>query len=252
MVVPRTLVRLPRLRMLAAQLAMVMAAMPAVADEGSVLAPSLALSFTTPSVVVSPTDEVELWVTLSVSDGPLTFDTASSSQPFGLHPDLLPAYGFDYSDSNPVSTPFGSYSHIGLFTSRSCDDQVTFPNCSPEIYEFTVPAGSSTWFNSEQPFEIEAGSSRDFLLATLQPVGGAAPVGSYSIFNVGLGVIVYGLAEDGTTELEAEAFSANTSCPSDGSGCAFTITVVPEPNAAWLMLAGIVPVWLRVRRRRLQ
>jgi hypothetical protein len=241
----KTLVQVPRLCVLAAQLAMVMLASPALAQE-QLPPPSLQLSFTTPSVVVSPEDDVELWVTLSVSEGPLTFDTSSDTAPFDLHPDLLPLTGNNY-ESGQYDVAFGSYTSISLFTSRVCNDEVSNV-CDPSIYSYTIPADPATWFSIEQPFAMAAGDSQDFLLSTLQPVGGAAPTGSYRIFNVGLGLFVNGFAEDGTTVLEAEVFSAST-CFTGDPGCAFTITVVPEPNGAWLMLAGIVPIWLRLRRR---
>lgn len=208
--------------------------------------PVIELQFRTPAVTVSPTDEVPIWVTMSVSEAPLTFDTTASEPPFGLGSLPLPALGNNFV-SGLFGVPFASYNSLSLFIFRVCNDEVS-TGCSPLIYEYTVPGDPAGWFAIEQPFELAAGSSRDFFLYSLRPVGGAAPAGSYDIFNLGLGLRVSGLAADGETSLEADVFVART-CDDSALGCAFTVTVVPEPHTAWLMLAGIVPLWMRLRRR---
>lgn len=237
------LFRRARARLLAGPVALCLVATPAWAGDAL---PVLELQFTTSSVVVLPTEAVPLWVTLSVSEAPLAFDTSASEAPFGLMPAQLPATGSNFS-LGLFDEPFGSYTSIGLYTFRVCNDEVSTV-CTPLIYTYDVPSDPATWFEIEQPFELAAGDSRDFLLYSLLPVDGAAAAGSYRIFNVGVGLTVFGYAEDGVTPLEAEVFSSRT-CAGGAGDCAFTITVVPEPRTAWLLLAGIVPVWMRLRRR---
>lgn len=240
---PEGLNRFIRSRLLALPAALCLSASPAVAQEAL---PALDLQFTTDSVVVAPGDAVPLWVTLSVSEAPLVFDDTATEPPFGLQPEQLPTTGNNFS-LGLFDQPFGSYERIGVFIFRLCNDEIS-TICSPLVYEYTVTGSPASWFAIERPFEQPEGTSRDFLLYTLQPVGGAAAPGSYRIFNVGLGLRVFGTALDGVTPLEANVFSPST-CAGGSGDCAFTITVVPEPATAWLLLAGIVPVWMRLRRR---
>ncbi len=233
------------LRLRGAALITLAAALPPAWAQVEIL-PTLNLSFTSATATVAPTDSVPIWVTLSVSDAPLSFDTSSGTAPFGLPASWLPAAGHNYT-LGLYDQLFGSYSHITLYTFRYCNDEVS-SGCNPLIYSFGGSGGPSSWFSVEQPFTLNDGDSRDFLIHTLLPVGGAAPAGSYRIFNLGLGLTVHGLAEDGVTELEASVFETTTCW--QGGGCAFTVSVVPEPGAGWLMLAGLLPLARRLRGRR--
>lgn len=206
--------------------------------------PILDLVFRSASVVVQPGEVVPVWVTLTAHDAPLSFDTTSGVPPFGLDPAMLPATGTDPA-SGRSHLPFGSYAGILLSVNRTCNDEVSL-GCDPGVYEFGVPTGPGSWFDLAQPFTLEAGTSRDFLLFELLPVGGVAAPGSYRLFNVGLGLYTTGFATDGVTSIEGLVFDTMT-CLGAGPECAMTVTVVPEPAAPWLMLVGLVPLWMRVR-----
>lgn len=211
--------------------------------------PELEVVFRDPMLTVGPSDTIEVWVTLSnVGSDALSFDTSSSEAPFGLDPAMLPTMGND--DAGPPnSLPFGSYDSISLFTYRYCNDEFSI-GCGPGTHQFGNALPGAGWFDIDTPFELAAGASMDISLYTLVPVGGSAAPGVYSAFNMGLGLFVRGLAEDGVTALEADVFSAGT-CAGSAPGCSFTVTVVPEPASALLLLAGLVPLLpLAARRRR--
>jgi len=211
----------------------------------------LQLDFRDPVGTVSGTETIDMWVTLrSVGQDPVTFDQ-DASEPFGLDASQLPLEGYDNSSNLQA---FGSYTSIGLFTSRTCEGTFT-QGCSAGPYEFVSPEDGNEWFAIERLFTLAPGDSIDILLYTLKPVGGVAAAGTYQLSHVGLGLTVYGLALDGTTPLQYDVFSANT-C-SDGSvpGCGFSRTVaaaVPEPDSVAMLLGGLGLVGWVMRRRRLQ
>jgi hypothetical protein len=234
--------------LLAGLMAMLFSASSAIAA-----VPSLSLAFKDSAVTVNPNENVDIWVTLTVSDAPLVIDLSSpQTYPFGLDPSLLPGTGNNY--TVPASNvPFAHYDNVNLFTSRSCVDDVTDSLCNPLIYTYTTWSTPGNWLelpnNSPDNKITLSQGTHDFIVNTLMPVGGYATPGSYNIFNVGLGLFVNGRAADGT-ELTADVF-ALTTCP-NGGDCAFTINVVPvpEPETMAMLLAGLGIISLIRRKQR--
>jgi hypothetical protein len=188
--------------------------------------PTITLTFTNPSVTVTPTEEVPIWVTLTVNGAPLTFDQSETSYPFGFDPDIIPkeAYG----------EPFVSYSSFGLFTYRYCNDEVG-DGCSPKIYSFEGSTDPAYWFNIPTQFSMAADESRNFIVNSLVPVDGFATPGSYKIFNVGLGVQIGGYAADGTYLSTYVFFTVN-------------VLPVPEPKSVAMLFGGLGLLGFAARR----
>lgn len=214
--------------------------------------PRLEASFRDPVQTVAPDQTIEVWITLSnTGETALTFDLGATEAPFGLPEGLdLPTTGYNLGDpGQPDFLDFGSYTSITLFTYQGCGDGFSI-GCAPGSHRYESVFGQGLgWFDVPAPYALAAGASQDFLLYRLVPVGGSAPAGVYQAFNIGVGMTVHGLALDGITVLEAPVFEAGT-CSSGEPGCAFTVTVVPEPTSALLMLAGLLPLGLAARRRR--
>lgn len=197
------------------------------------------LTYTTPTGVVSATDIIQVWGTLSLSatSDPFTYDS-SLSAPFGIDASIFPTTGNNYSESL-FDEPFDIITESYLFVSRSCSGN--FGNGCDDG-EYSIGQGSSDWFNIEQPFTMTAGESRDFLLAEFTPTDGTAAAGDYVFYTAGLGIGIRGLSVNGI-ELEAEVgFQA---CASGDNSCAFTRTVaaVPLPAAVWFFGSGLIGVF---------
>lgn len=208
----------------------------------------VSLVYKTPDATVSATDTIDLWVTLSLSATSDTFSydgSLSIDQVFGGVP--LPLTGNNH-QLGLYDQPFASYSHSSKFVSRNCSGTFTI-GCDGGPY--TIEQGSSDWFSLEEPFVMNAGDSRDFLLATLTPVGGSAPAGSYVFHSGALGFSVHGVGLDGTALEGSIEFSA---CASEALSCSFTrtVTAVPEPSLLALAAAGLLSVWGVQRRRAAQ
>lgn len=211
--------------------------------------PRLEASFRDPVQTVRPDETIEVWLSLAnTGETALTFNLGSAEPPFGLPPELpLPTTGYNLGNPDlPYFQDFGSYTGISLYTFQACDDDFA-PGCSPGSHSWQ-PSFVNNWFDVGSPYTLAAGSSQDFLLYRLVPVGGNAPAGVYQAFNIGVGMSVHGLAVDGITPLEAPVFEVGT-CSNGDPGCAFTVTVVPEPASALLMLAGLLPLGVAARRR---
>lgn len=210
---------------------------------GSQAAVEATLTYTTPTAVVSATDVIELWGTLSLSatSDPFTYD-GSESSPYGIDASIFPTTGNNY--SIPLfDEPFDTVSESYLFVSRNCSGN--FGNDCDDG-EYAIDQGVSTWFNIEQPFTMTAGESRDFLLAVFTPTNGTAAAGDYIFYTAGLGIGIRGLSIDGI-ELESEVlFQA---CSSGDESCAFTrtVTAVPLPSAVWFFGIGLLTMLNRKR-----
>lgn len=214
----------------------------------------LSAMFRDPVGVVGPADPIEMWITLtSAGSVAMTYDL-DASEPFGV-PDgyALPLLGQDNSVSGgpPAMHAFASYTNLSAYYFRNCSDTFT-ATCSPAAYRFNAPSDGMGWFDTPRQFSLAPGASMDIHLYTLTPEGGMAAPGTYVAYNVGVGVTVHGLADDGVTELTADLFSATT-CPGLEPGCGFTRTVVaavPEPTSVAMLLSGLVVLASAGARRR--
>lgn len=210
----------------------------------------LSLAFKQPTGTVSATDTIHVWVTLSVSgDEAFTFDTSVDDPLFGLTPSLLPETGYNNS-LGTYDVPFDSYTEMTYFISRNCSG--TFTNgCGDGAYSPDAATAENSWFTTEEPFTLNPGEQRDFLLYTLSPVGGSAAPGTYELYTVGLGLTVHGFDAEGN-ELEYD-IGAYT-CSSGDASCSFmrTVTAVPEPESWVMMLGGLfVAAGMAHRRSRI-
>jgi hypothetical protein len=189
------------------------------------------LTYDTPTGTALSTETIEVWATLSLAaDSDAFFYDPDSGNPFGFDPAQIPTL-------SDQGVPFASYTYSFLWVSRTCSGNF---NTGCDAGPYTIEQGSSAWFDIEKPFTLNASESRSFSLATITPVGGSAPAGTYTVYNMGLGISVNGLDAEGNT-IEAEIVSFNT-CNSGEESCAFTRTVsaVPVPAAAWLFGSGIL------------
>lgn len=196
------------------------------------------VTFTTPTAVVSATDNVEVWVTLTLAGNsePLAFDGSTLES---LPGSLLPAKGSLFG-SGPDIYSFVSYQP---FTGRS----VTF-NCSGnffkacddgEYHRDAVFFGSDAWLGSNA-INLQPGESQNFLIYNLAPTDGSAQPGSYALYNISIGFLFRGLDINGR-EIQKTVYLGST-CPSQNSTCSFTRTVesVPLPGAAWMFGSGLI------------
>lgn len=203
------------------------------------------LSFTTPADTVTPTDSIDVWVTLSLdpSSEALTFDWFA---PYGgLPASMIPA-GI-----------FASYSHMNMYSNAHCADSTPngnfFNGCGPGEYSYTpAPSGSAgSWFAIENPFVMNPGESRDFLFGTFAPANGAVTPGDYTIYDVEIGFTIIGSDIDGNYAYWDA--SLGRTCASKTADCAFTrtVAVVPLPAALWLLGFGLIGLSgaVRVSRR---
>ncbi len=199
----------------------------------------LSASFRDPVGTALASDSIEVWITLrSIGTAAVTFDIDESGT-FGLGSTPLPTSGHNY-NVDPVlfDEPFGSYDRVNLFIWRSCNDTFS-QSCSSGAYKYDVPAANG-WLDIGSTFTLAPGDSQDIHLYTLTPIGGVAATGEYKAFNMGLGLEVHGLAEDGLTALTADVFRTDT-CEGSAVGCGFTrtVTAVPEPASVLMLLGGL-------------
>lgn len=193
------------------------------------------LTFKDPSGVVSPTESIDIWVTLSlaVDSDPLKVDR-DAGYPFGLPTSFIPTHTF-------TGTPFASYSTVSNFSGRTCNDTFMNSDCSDGSnyrFNYNFGANSFSWAVND-PAGMDPGESRDFLFGTFTPVGAAA-LGEYTLFNVRYGLFFQGLDAKGNS-IDDWTTLAST-CESSSSVCAFTRTVVsdvPLPAAALLFASGL-------------
>lgn len=210
----------------------------------------LTATFRDPTGTVSPTDTIDVWLTLTnTGSEDFAFDASSSTAPFGLNLSHLPDEGFGGTPFRQL--PFDRYDSINLFISRSCGnasntfDTGCFPAAGPYEYAVTSPFPSSMWFN-QSTFRLGVGESIDVLTYTLKPLSGPVPAGTYIARDVGVGLFVRGRAADGTF-LEADVFRASTCSDGNEPGCLFTrtVTAIPEPGTWVMMAVGVAALTLR-------
>jgi hypothetical protein len=221
----------------------------------SSLIPGLHLSFTTPSGTVYQNSSIDIFVTLALDAGapPFIFDgntyDPSSPTPFGIPASTLPTDGFTFDDGTPETFAPNAYDAAFLFLVVDCNGTTFFLACPDQNgppYDFTF--GDGLGVNSET-FSMAPGTSMSFLLGTLTPTGGLAPVGTYMLGSADIVAQVDGQDAAGD-EIFGFTDGLVNACDNALPSCAFTRSVVPAPEPATFSLFGLGLGFVGLVRRR--
>lgn len=187
--------------------------------------------------VVSPTETIDVWVTLSVaSDSDPFIIDPSLEYPFGLPPTIAPSVILG-------AEPVGGYHQIYGTTLDLCGfaspNICTFKN----NYEFIYASGPDAFggVGRDERFHLAPGESRDFLWGSFVPLAGGAVPGEYITIGPMLTLHFEGIGAEGQSAWGIAYLSSACTKIGDTS-CAFTRTVVsdvPLPAAGVLFLSGL-------------
>jgi hypothetical protein len=209
------------------------------------------IRFDSPTATVSPTDIIPVYIHVDVS--PLSTPLVVGRDPSvgnvvtsGISPEEIAAVqGDDGNMLDPAQVVF-----TWLLPSTVCTDSFGLCYGGPD-YRWQWAAGPGTL--DYQGFTWNPGFSGDFLIGTFTPIG-AAPVGTYNLYDIRLTAIpTYANLNGGWLDLAI-------TCPDQSPSCAFSRTValpdagggggVPEPATWTMMLAGFGLAGSAMRRQR--
>ncbi|WP_020481412.1 hypothetical protein [Methylomonas sp. MK1] len=227
------------------------------------------LSFVQPTGTVVATDNIPVWLKLSLdaASDPLVYsNTGGGTPPFGINPANYPT-NFSYYDSNTSQSIYINngvliaVNSISFSTSIGCNGTFLADTCSSGPYEFNFDTSSPDSILTQQNIALNPGDSFEYLLGNFTATNGAAPAGNYEFYASGLTMYFYGtvrgpkLDENGAPVLdgngdpilvdfvnaEGSLEIATTACAvQTGPTCSdiFARTVVaapvPVPAAFWL------------------
>ncbi|MCQ8119740.1 hypothetical protein [Methylomonas rosea] len=213
------------------------------------------LSFVQPTGTVDVTDNIPVWLKLSLdaTSDPLVFSSVGGGNPpFGINPANYPT-SFSYYDSNTGQTSFiddgvlVSVDTISLEPDFFPEGTFLANGSSSAPYEFSLDSTLT-----KQNIALSPGESLEYLLGTFIPRNGVAPAGNYEFYNSGLSLIFQGtvrvreLDENGDpvfvdfVNAEGILEIARTACAVESPTCSdiFSRTAVaapvPVPSAFWL------------------
>lgn len=215
-------------------------------------ASALKIEFLTPNDTVSPTDVIPVQMRLTNTDSAQAFTVSSSTGVLGMPSSALPqtAWWWDPAQNDYVEVAFASYSGFALGMGYRCDSTFTSPGCGIGPYAFTFGG-----IEYSDQFQLAAGGSIEYEYGHFTPFPGPAPVGSYTLYNAPLMLVVYGSAQDGRSltglvTLANSCSSLPADCVATGQVFTRTVQAVPEPGQLTLMALGLLALTARQLRRR--
>ena len=219
------------------------------------------LEFITPTGVVGPTSDIEVWVRLSAGNFDLNFD-ASDPDADGSYGNIddhtvIPTEGYapDANGGTGAFIQIDSISHPVTNTSFSCSGSFTGDNgsaCSPGAnYEFIFNTSGPDTFNFLSSYSLAAGNSQDFLFGTFSPLNGGANPGVYDFFTATFNISFDGTGtdDDGVEHTIYASATLGNTCGFNDPSCNFSRTVVPIPAAAWLFGSALLGLGAMKRKK---
>jgi PEP-CTERM motif-containing protein len=226
----------------------------AVAQPSSVI-PGLHLKFTTPMGTAYQTSPIDVFVTLMLDAGAPAFNfdgrsyDPTSPMPFGIPKSTLPTEGFEFGTDELATFAPDSYNSAFLFLVPNCEASTFLPACPSQFgppYDFTFGVGLGL---DGSTFSIAPGTSMDFLLGTLTPTGGIAPVGTYTLADAQIIAQVNG-KDDAGRDIAGFTTGLVDACDNVVPSCGFSRDVIPTPEPATFGLLTLGLGFVGVVRRR--
>jgi hypothetical protein len=208
------------------------------------------VTFTQPIVHVGSTDQIPVYLTLTLDPASDPVDIDSSGQVTDLSTSQIQAnlFGsFTDSNNNSVNYTFDSSDTFSVVPNEdiTCSGNF-FVGCggpgSAYDYNFGfAPQG----FNGQTSLDLAPGSATTYLLATFIPAGAGAPSGTYNLPNADLFFQVY---DDSVLDSNSQALHIADVYFNTDESAGFTAIVTPEPGFYGFLGLGLTGLLVSTRR----